>query len=131
MDEATHIENPTITREWRRVSSDIPVTLVWAYDTVASLELEDCYDSEAATLPAGQLIMFSQVTEDPHLYLCDLDDPRFVEKAVLPTGRILRIWPYHSATRLQAVIEAEHYDKSTVPATRPSWSERLFRRLAR
>ena len=50
--------NPTndtaISREWRLVLSDLPVTFVWAYDTTAILPDHD--DSEAGPLPAGQLV---------------------------------------------------------------------------
>lgn len=129
MDQATHIEMPVVTSEWRRTTCELPVTFVWAYDTTAILP--DYYDSETGTLPAGQFIMFSEVAEDPGHYLCDLDDPSFVESVSLPTGRIQRFRPWCFATRLQAVLEADHYRTLTTAADRPSWLRRLFRRITR
>ena len=75
--------------------------------------------------------MFSDVTEDSGHYLCDLDDPSFVEKMSLPSGRIQRFKPWCSATRLQAVLEAVQYRDLTTLAERPSWLRRLFRRITR
>ncbi len=129
MDEVTHIESPVITREWRRTNSELPVTFVWAYDTTAILP--DYYDSETGRLPAGQFIMFSDVAEDPSHYLCDLDDPSFVESVSLPVGRIQRFRPWCFATPLQAVLEADHYRDLTTAAERPPWLRRLLRRITR
>ena len=129
MDDATHIDSPEIKRVWRRTTSELPVTFVWAYDTTAILP--DYYDSETGRLPAGQFIMFSDVAEDPSHYICDLDDPSFVENASLPRGRIQRFRPWCFATRLQAVLGADHYRDLTIVAERPSWLRRLFRRITR
>ena len=63
MNQTSDSENPAICREWRRVLRDLPVTFVWAYDTAAILP--DYDDSEPGILPAGQLISFAEVTEDP------------------------------------------------------------------
>ncbi len=129
MNRASDSASPAVTREWRRVSSDLPVIFVWAYDTAAILD--DYYDSEPGTLPAGQLILFSAVAEDPAHYLCDLDDPSFVENAALPAGRVMRFRPWCSATRLQAVLQVEHYHTQTAATERPSWLKRLIRRMTR
>jgi len=113
---------------WRRVLADVSVTYVWAYDTVAILD--DYYDSEAGTLPAGQLVRFSAAAEkDPNYFICDLDDCRFIEHTQLPHGRIFRSRPWCSATRLQAVIAVPDYKALTADAVRPSWWQRLFRRI--
>lgn len=116
-------------REWRRVLRDLPVTFVWAYDTAAILP--DYDDSEPGMLPAGQLISFAEAAEDPGHYLCDLDDPAWVEKVALPRGRVMRYRPWCSATRLQAVLEAEHFHRLTTAAVRPSRWRRLVRGIVR
>lgn len=125
--------NPTndtaISRVWRLVLCDLPVTFVWAYDTAAILP--DYDDSEAGTLPAGQLISFAEVTEDPGHFLCDLDDPAWVEKAALPRGRVMRFRPWCFATRLQVVLQAEDFHTLTTAAERHSWWRRLVRRIMR
>jgi hypothetical protein len=127
MEEAYNSQISSISKEWRRVSSDLPVTFVWAYDTAAILL--DYHDSESGILQEGQLIKFSGVVEDPCHYLCDLDDPSYVEKAALPTGRIQRFRPWCFATRLQVVLAADLYRNLTVSAERPSWTKRLLRRI--
>jgi hypothetical protein len=115
------------THEWRRTSFDLRVTLVWAYDTTAILP--DYDDSKSALLPAGQLLLFSAMADAPGHYLCDLDDPSFVERAALPKGRVQRFRPFCFATRLQAVLTADDYHIHTTPAARPArwhrWTGRL------
>lgn len=112
--------------EWRRTTAEIHVTLVWGYDTVAILD--DNYDSEEATLPAGHLIAFSQITaESPDLVLCDIDDHRRAERECLAPGRVVRHRPWCFATRLQAVLPANDFHCFTVPARRPSWFRRVLR----
>lgn len=129
MNQASGIGSPQTTQEWRCVSADLPVTFVWAYDTIAILP--DYDDSELGTLPAGQFIRFSEVAEVPGHYLCDLEDPSFVESTALPAGRIQRFRPWCFATSLQAVLQADHYHTLTTSAERPSWSQRLLRRISR
>jgi hypothetical protein len=114
---------------WRRVVVDLPVTYVWAYDTVAILD--DYYDSEAGTLPAGQLIRFSAAADDPSYFICDLDDPRFIERTQLPRHRVFRFRPWSSATTLQVVVAANDFHVSTDPARRPTRLRRLLRLLHR
>lgn len=123
------MNDTAISREWRLVLSDLPVTFVWAYDTAAILPEYD--DSEAGTLPAGQFVSFAEVTEDPGHFLCDLDDPAWVEKAALPRGRVMRFRPWCFATRLQVVLQAEDFYKLTTAAERPSRWRRLVRGIMR
>ena len=129
MNQANDSASPAISREWRLVLSDVPVTFVWAYDTAAILP--DYDDSEAGILPAGQLISFSEVTEDPGHFLCDLDDPAWVEKAALPRGRVTRFRPWCFATRLQVVLQAEHFHTLTTASERPSRWRRLVKGIRR
>lgn len=125
----TDIETPEISAEWRRADFDLPVMFVWAYDTIAILP--DYEDSEPGTLPAGQLVSCAEVTEDPGHFLCDLDDPTFVERAALPAGRVMRLRPWCFATRLQVVLQAEDLLTLTTPAERTSRWRRLLRRICR
>ena len=53
------------------------------------------------------------------------------EKAALPPGRVMRLRPWCSATRLQAVLQAEDYHTLTTAAARPPWWRRLCRRAMR
>lgn len=129
MNDATHSASALITGEWRRTTAEVPATFVWAYDTTAILP--DYYDSEIGKLPAGQLIMFSEFADESGHYLCDLDDPSFVERVSLPVGRIQRFRPFCFATRLQVVLEADHYRNLTTAAQRPSRLKRLLRCLMR
>jgi hypothetical protein len=101
MDGATRIEKPVITREWRRTFADVPVTFARAYDTMAILP--DYHDSGTGILPAGQWLMFSDVAGETGHSLCDLDDPSFAERHCLPAGRVERVRPWCSATRLPKV----------------------------
>ncbi|MCB1277460.1 hypothetical protein [Prosthecobacter sp.] len=114
---------------WRRVLANLSVTYVWAYDTTAILD--DYYDSEMGTLPAGQLIKFSAVSEQPDYILCDLDDPRMIERTQLSKGRVMRFRPWCFATRLQAVIAAADYEGLAIETERASWLRRFFRRMTR
>jgi hypothetical protein len=101
MDGATRIEKPVITREWRRTFADVPVTFARAYDTMAILP--DYHDSGTGILPAGQWLMFSDIAGETGHSLCDLDDPSFAERHCLPAGRVERVRPWCSATRLPKV----------------------------
>lgn len=114
---------------WRRVLSNLSVTYVWAYDTAAILD--DYDDSETGTLPAGQLIKFSAVSEDPEHLLCDLDDPKMVERTQLPRGRVMRFRPWCFATRLQVIVAAADYERLTTATERVSWLRRFFRNMMR
>ena len=121
-------EQATLTdpaRIWRRVLADLSVTYVWAYDTVAILD--DYYDSQPGILPSGQLIMFSAVADDPQHFICDLDDPRFIERRQLPRGRMFRFRPWSFTTRLQAVVATSDFHALTAATARPSWFQRLLR----
>lgn len=120
--------NDLIVGQWRRVIAEIPVTLVWAYDTIAILD--DYHDSEAARLPAGHFIAFSQATEESPLHvLCDIDDPERAERQCLAPGRVMRDRPWCSATRLQAVMLENDLRALTVPEPRPSRVQRFLRML--
>ncbi|MEN3939802.1 hypothetical protein WJU23_00790 [Prosthecobacter sp. SYSU 5D2] len=127
MDEATLTEPRVNESSWRRLNKDLKVTFVWAYDTVAILPEYD--DSEPGILPSGQLIKFSESAEFEGHYLCDLDNPTFVESVALPEGRIHRFRPWCFATVLQAVISAEDYHQGTAEAARPAWFKRVIRRI--
>ena len=119
---------PIATQEWRRTVTDLQATYVWAYDTVAILD--NYYDSEEGVLPLGQWIRFSAVSELPDHFLCDLDDPRFIEKHHLPSGRVQRFRPWCSATRIQAVVSALDFHAFTVESERPSWVQRVYRHFS-
>lgn len=120
--------NVPLVGDWRRTTTEIHVTLVWGYDTVAILD--DYDDSEVATLPVGHLIAFSQITdESPDHVLCDIDDHRRAERDCLAPGRVMRYRPWCFATRLQAVLRASDFHSFTVPARRPSWFRRVLRVL--
>ena len=112
---------------WKRATADLSATFVWGYDTVAILDPEDYYDFEHGVLPAGQLLRFSADAQEPGFVLCDLDDPRTVERRALPAGRVLRQLPWCFATRLQAVVAASDYQRLTTDAERPSRLRRLAR----
>lgn len=112
---------------WRRVLANLPVTYVWAYDTVAILD--DYFDSETGILATGQLIRFSAVADDSNFFICDLDDSRFIERTQLPRGRIQRFRPWCFATRLQAVVAATDYETLTTGAERPTRWQRFLRRF--
>jgi len=118
---------PPTANLWRRSLADLPVTYVWAYDTTAILDEYD--DSEAGVLPAGQWLRFSAVAELPEYLLCDLDNPRFIEKSQLPPGRVFRYRPWCFATRLQVVVRATDFRDFTVESERPSLIQRFFRRF--
>lgn len=113
--------------QWRLVLADLSATYVWAYDT--NVILDDYEDSETGILPAGQLIKWSSVSEKPDHFLCDLDNPKAIERTQLPKGRIMRFRPWCFATQLQVVIAAADYDALTIDAERASWSQRFFRRI--
>jgi hypothetical protein len=110
-------------RTWRRVLTDLSVTYVWAYDTVAILD--DYYDSQPGILPSGQLIMFSAVADDLQHFICDLEDPRCVERRQLPRGRMFRFRPWCFTTRLQAVVAASDFHTLTAGTADPVGSNGL------
>ena len=116
---------PPTANLWRRSLADLPVTYVWAYDTTAILDEYD--DSEAGVLPAGQWLRFSAVAELPEHFLCDLDDPRFIEKHHLPSGRVQRFRPWCFATRIQFVVSVSDFHEFTIESERPSWFHRICR----
>jgi hypothetical protein len=118
---------PPASNLWRRSLVDLRVAYVWAYDTTAILAEYD--DSEAGVLPAGQSLRFSAVAEQPEHFLCDLDDPRFIEKHHLPSGRVHRFRPWCFATRIQAVIRKSDYHQFTVESERPSRLKRWYWRF--
>jgi hypothetical protein len=74
----------------------------WWYDTVAILAEYD--DSEEGTLPSGTLIREVERDIDRARVLCDLKNPRSIEEAQLPKGRVRRLAPFCRATPIQVEL---------------------------
>jgi hypothetical protein len=100
--------------QWRQTVRPLNVTYLWWYDTVAILPEYD--DTENGILPAGEFIRFFD--SEGGKTICDLHDPKRIEKCQLPAGRIRRFRPFAFATPLQAILDDDDFS-STIPADPP------------
>ena len=98
-------------RPWRITRDDIPVLFQWWYDTVAILD--DYFDSEEGILPAGTVVREVERDAGRGRVLCDLEDPRAIEKTQLPEGREVRMKLFCRATPLRAELSVDDWDTRT------------------